>query len=189
MRLLAISDLHLAHKVNREALLALPDYPDDWLILAGDVGERPELLTFALEALTARFQRIFWMPGNHDLWSRPDDASRTRGVARYDELVAIARSLGTVTPEDPFVEWPAEPGTFIVPMFLLFDYTFRPDDVRAEDAIGWAREDGIVSTDELMLSPAPYPSRAAWCRARVEATARRLDLLPSTARTILANHW
>jgi len=36
MKLFAISDLHLNHKVNRLALEALPPQHDDWLIIAGD---------------------------------------------------------------------------------------------------------------------------------------------------------
>ncbi len=51
-RLLAISDLHLGHRENRAALDGIGDYPDDWLIVAGDIGERPEHLALALDALT-----------------------------------------------------------------------------------------------------------------------------------------
>jgi len=39
MRLLATSDLHLSHRANREGLFELGDFPEDWLIVAGDVGE------------------------------------------------------------------------------------------------------------------------------------------------------
>ena len=42
MKLYAISDLHLGYEINREALKALPPHPDDWLIVAGDVGEKRE---------------------------------------------------------------------------------------------------------------------------------------------------
>jgi 3',5'-cyclic AMP phosphodiesterase CpdA len=67
MRLLATSDLHLGHRQNREALLELPAFSTDWLIVAGDVGERPEHLVLGLEALTPRFAKVLWTPGNHDL--------------------------------------------------------------------------------------------------------------------------
>ena len=189
MRLLATSDLHLGHRINRDALGELPAFPDDWLIVAGDVGERPEHLVMALEALTARFAQVFWTPGNHDLWCPPDDPDRTRGQARYDELVAICRRYGVLTPEDPYVAWPGEPDTVIVPMFLLFDYSFRPPDIPRADALRWARAHGVLSGDELMLSPAPWPSREAWCEARCDVTRARLEALPATARTILVNHW
>jgi hypothetical protein len=189
MRLLAISDLHLAHEPNRVALGGMADHPDDWLIVAGDVGERPDHLVLAMRTLTSRFKRIVWTPGNHDLWCRPDTAVDARGEARYRELVAIAQSFGALTPEDPYAEWPDEPGTFIVPMFLLFDYTFTPGEMSVEDAVAWARESGVVCSDEHLLDPRPWPSRAAWCHARCASTEARLEALPAGARTVLVNHW
>jgi 3',5'-cyclic AMP phosphodiesterase CpdA len=189
VKLLAISDLHLSYRTNREALAALPAHPDDWLIVAGDVGERPEHLRLALDLLTPLFARLIWVPGNHDLWAPSSAPDRSSGQARYDELVSICREAHVLTPEDPYVEWPAEPGTFITPMFLLYDYTFRPADVTGSDALAWARETGVVSADERLLGFDPWPSRADWCRARCEATAARLAMLPDEARTVLINHW
>jgi len=188
-RLLATSDLHLGHRDNRDALERMAAHPDDWLIVAGDVGERPEHLVFALEQLTPRFARVIWTPGNHDLWCPPDALDRTRGQARYDELVSIARSFGALTAEDPYAIWPAEPDTVIVPMFLLFDYTFKPPDIPADRAIAWSRESGVVSSDEQMLDPTPWMSRTAWCHARCDATFARLSDLGPDTRTVLINHW
>ena len=65
MRLLAISDLHLAGALNREALAALPEHSDDWLIVAGDVAERLDLVDWALGLLAGRFAKVIWVPGNH----------------------------------------------------------------------------------------------------------------------------
>ena len=188
-RLFATSDIHISHRANREALDALGDYPDDWLIVAGDVGERVEHLEMALGALVPRFARVIWTPGNHDLWCPAGATDRTRGQARYDELVGVCQARGVLTPEDSYATWPADPALFIVPMFLLFDYSFRPADVPASQAVAWARETGVVSGDEFLLDPAPWPSRTAWCHARVAATAARLDALPAGSRTILVNHW
>src|SRR4051812_28074900 len=39
MQLLALSDVHVEHEVNRKALAALPAHPGDWLVLAGDVSD------------------------------------------------------------------------------------------------------------------------------------------------------
>jgi hypothetical protein len=94
-----------------------------------------------------------------------------------------------LTPEDPYVEFAGAPGVFIVPMFLLFDYSFRPASVAAGGAIAWARASGVVSGDEQMLSPDPWPTIEAWCHARCDLTAARLDALPAGARTVLVNHW
>jgi len=196
-RLLATSDLHINHRKNRAALESIGHYPDDWLIVAGDIGEKPEHLEIVLGALTPRFAKVIWTAGNHDLWlSGPrvlgSSGSRnelTQSSSRYEQLVEICRARGVVTPEDPYLEWPGSPGTFVVPMFLLFDYSFRPPDVSAEDAVAWARESGVVSGDEQMLDPAPWPSVAEWCHARCDLTEARLDALPADARTVLINHW
>ena len=118
MRLLAISDLHLAHRANRAALDTLGHYPDDWLIVAGDVGESAAHLENALAALMPRFARVIWTPGNHDLWCPPAGPDRTRGQARYDELVGVCRRFGALTPEDPWVRWPARPGPAAAYYFL-----------------------------------------------------------------------
>jgi predicted phosphodiesterase len=182
VKLYALSDLHLGHAANRDALERAGQYSDDWLILAGDVGERPAHLELALRHLAPRFARLVWVPGNHDLWGAP-------GQQRYDELVAICRAHGVLTPEDPYAAWPGDAATFVVPMFLLYDYSFRPPDVPAERAIAWARASGIGCGDEHLLDPAPWPSRPAWCHARCAWTAERLAALPAGARTVLVNHW
>jgi Calcineurin-like phosphoesterase len=189
VKLLAISDLHLAHRINRQALPTIPAHPDDWLIVAGDVGEQPAHLHLALTVLTSRFARVIWTPGNHDLWCAHDATDRTRGQDRYEELVGICRRFGVLTPEDPYVAWPPEPDTLVVPMFLLFDYTFRPPHVGADDALKWAREAGVVSGDELMLDPRGWSSLTAWCHARCDVTEARLAQLSANTRTILINHW
>ena len=129
MQLLALSDVHVEHRVNREGLLALPARPDDWLVLAGDVSDSVEGLAWALDALRPKFNRLLWVPGNHELWC-PSDA-KERGEARYARLVATCRERGVLTPEDEYVEWPlAHEGKRlrIALLFLLYDYTFAPDE-------------------------------------------------------------
>lgn len=188
-RLLAISDLHIGHRVNREALATLGAWPDDWLIVAGDAGESAEHLRLVLAQLVPKFARVIWVPGNHELWCPAGEPLRTRGQARYEELVAICREAGALSPEDPYPTFPGEPATVIVPMFLLYDYGFRPPDVPLEQAIDWARATGVLCGDERLLPFTPWPSRQAWCHARVAATEARLLALPATTRTVLVNHW
>jgi len=191
MRLLAISDLHLSHAKNREGLDAISAHPDDWLIVAGDVGEKPDHLVYALDRLVPRFAKVIWTPGNHDLWCPPDATDRTRGQARYDELVAICRSYGVATPEDPYLEFAPRTALsapiHVCPLFVLYDYSFHPRGVT--DPIAWARETGVVCGDEWMLSPEPWPTREAWCEARLAYTESRLQALPDDAATILISHW
>jgi 3',5'-cyclic AMP phosphodiesterase CpdA len=190
MKLYAISDLHLRYEVTRKALEDLAPHPEDWLIVAGDVGESEQHLRFALAVLKRRFARLFWVPGNHDLWTAPPHPGEPRGQAKYNRLVAICRDFGVLTPEDPYIEWPGPgPRALIAPLFLLYDYTFRPDDVPVEEAIQWAAEENILCSDEVLLHPDPYPSRQAWCAARVAATEPRLAAAAERAPLILVNHW
>ncbi len=193
MKLWAISDLHLANRVNREALRSLPARPDDWLILAGDVGETEAHLLYALEVLASRFAQLLWVPGNHDLWTVPGDPSSLRGEARYLRLVKICRDYGVLTPEDPYPRWPGPgpgPGFVLAPLFLLYDYSFRPPGVPADQALAWAADAGIVCSDEYYLHPPPHATRQAWCAARVRAAEKRLEQAVATGdRLILINHW
>ncbi len=188
-RLLATSDLHISHRTNRTALESVPPRPGDWLVVAGDIGEKADHLRQAIDILGPKFARLIWTPGNHDLWCPASATDRTRGLARYEELIRICQAANVLTPEDPFAEHPSEPGTFIVPMFLLFDYSFRPATVTASGAVAWARETGVLSGDEWMISPAPFDSFGSWCASRCDSTQARLDALPHGARTVLINHW
>jgi 3',5'-cyclic AMP phosphodiesterase CpdA len=185
MKLLAISDLHLNHPANWQALLNLSPHPQDWLIVAGDVCESERRFQLAMTLLANRFARVFWTPGNHDLWTLPSDPNGLRGVAKYHRLVAICRSLGIFTPEDPFVRWPD--GPFIAPTFTLYDYSFRPKHVSFEQAVAWAEETGVVCVDEVVLHPDPFPSRAAWCVTRCRYTEQRLAEVDGPL--ILINHF
>jgi len=200
MRLLALSDLHLASAVNRAALADLPAYPEDWLIVAGDVAEKLSVIEEALAFLASRFAKIVFVPGNHDLWATAQgDPPEPRGRDRYERLVEIARAVGAVTPEDPFPVWPGPlPDGLsagiaelrLVPLFLLYDYSFRPAEVPLEGVIEWAEETHNVCSDELFLSPEPFETRIDWCRDRLSRTAARLTAeLPAQAGTVLINHW
>lgn len=190
-RLLAISDLHVAHGRNRDLVMDLrPASPDDWLIVAGDVAERIDDLAWALGLLRDRFARVVWTPGNHELWTTRADGDALRGEVRYKQLIAVARDLGVDTPEDPYPVWEGEGGPVTVaPLFLLYDYSFRPEGTTKAEALDAAWESGVVCTDEALLHPDPHPGPDAWCRARVELTERRLAAFDPGHRLVLVNHF
>ncbi|WP_055478777.1 metallophosphoesterase family protein [Sphaerimonospora mesophila] len=191
-RLVAISDLHIGYAENRAIVDALrPGSPGDWLIVAGDVCEFAEDFEHTMRLLSERFTKVVWAPGNHELWTHPRDPSRLRGEARYRHLVEICRSLGVVTPEDPYPIWTGPGGPVVVaPLFVLYDYTFRmPGVTTVEAALALAHETGVVCTDEMFLHPDPYPSREAWCAARLKETERRLEERPDGLPTVLINHY
>ncbi|HVM80183.1 MAG TPA: metallophosphoesterase [Stellaceae bacterium] len=190
MNLWAISDLHLGSDVNRRAVEAIAPRPEDWLILAGDLGDSLAQLDLAFELLAPRFRRLIWVPGNHELWTERSPGHAERGVARYEALVRLARSRGVLTPEDPYPLWPGPgPKTLIAPLLLLYDYSFRPQDVPRERVLDWAAEAGIFASDERRLHKDPYEGAEEWCAARLALTERRLAEIPADAATVLVNHY
>ncbi|MEV4756914.1 metallophosphoesterase [Micromonospora sp. NPDC049559] len=191
-RLLGISDLHVAYADNRAFVSDMwPESPEDWLLVAGDVGERFTDVEWALRVLSERYARVVWAPGNHELWTPREDPVTLRGEARYQRLVELCRDLGVVTPEDPYPVWSGPGGpVLVVPLFLLYDYSFRPPGASTkEEALALAYEAGVVCTDEALLHPDPYPSREAWCAARVETTERRLAQLDGDLPIVFVNHY
>jgi 3',5'-cyclic AMP phosphodiesterase CpdA len=190
VKLYGLSDLHVGFEANRRTLSELPPHPDDWLVLGGDIGESERHLAWTLDLLAPRFARLIWVPGNHDLWTHPRDPNALRGEARYRSLVDLCRARGVLTPEDPYVDWPGEGGhAVLAPLFLLYDYTFRPDDVPLSGAVAWARSDGVLCTDEHFLYADPYPSREAWCASRVAEAEKRLAEAARRGPLVLINHW
>ncbi|AVV45617.1 metallophosphoesterase [Streptomyces sp. ID05-04B] len=191
-RLLAISDLHIGHAENRDLVEAMvPETEEDWLLVAGDVSESTADIRWALKTLASRFRKVVWAPGNHELWTFPTDPVTLRGVARYEHLVELCRDLGVTSPEDPYPVWEGPGGPVVVaPLFLLYDYSFLPAGCTTkEEGLAYAEGTGIVCNDEYLLHPDPYPSREAWCRARVAETGRRLAAIPEDLPTVLVNHY
>ncbi|GLW99278.1 metallophosphoesterase [Microtetraspora sp. NBRC 16547] len=182
----------MSHSRNKEVVEGLrPSSPGDWLLVAGDVAELLDDFAWAMRLLSGRFSTVVWAPGNHELWTHPTDNATHRGVARYEALVEICRSLGVLTPEDPYPVWDGPGGPVAVaPLFLLYDYTFLPEGVPSSaEALALAYETGVVCTDEMLLHPDPYPTREAWCHARLKETEKRLEDRPDGLPTVLVNHY
>ena len=190
-RLLAISDLHVAYPENRALVERLrPTGDDDWLLVAGDVGEMMADIEWALALLRDRFATVVWAPGNHELWTPRQDPVQLRGEERYRHLVELCRRLGVLTPEDPYPVWHGAGGPVVVaPLFVLYDYTFRPPGTTRDTALRAAYDAGVVCSDEFVLHPDPYPSLDAWCEARIAVTEARLAEIDPTLGTVLVNHF
>jgi 3',5'-cyclic AMP phosphodiesterase CpdA len=190
--LLAIGDLHVEHPENREIVgLIEPESDADWLIVCGDVADKPADVEWALRLLRERFATVIWVPGNHELLSQRGDPPELRGEQRYLRLVELCRKLGVITPEDPYPIWdgPCGPAR-VVPMFLLYDYSFGSNvGATREEALQRAHEAGVVCVDEFLLDPDPHPSRQAWCEVRVRETEGRLIEAEPTLPAVLVNHF
>src|SRR5437660_8279693 len=138
MKLWALSDLHLGSDLNRRAIERVLPRPEDWLILARDVGDSEAELVLAFDILAPRFAKLIWVPGNHELWTDPRLPEAPRGVGQYAILVELARLRGVITPEDPYPLWPDHgPRTVIAPLLLLYDYSVRPAVCSRDRVAAW----------------------------------------------------
>jgi predicted phosphodiesterase len=97
MRVFALSDIHVdfLDNMTRIETLASTAYPDDALILAGDVSHDLRLLQRALELLRDAFRYVFFVPGNHELWIRDDDHDNS--VEKFDSVSEMCARLGIHT--------------------------------------------------------------------------------------------
>ena len=192
-RLLAISDLHVGYPENREFADSLaPSDPDDWLIVAGDVGEMFADVGYVLATLADRFAPVIWTPGNHELWTLPADPVAVRGVARYEALLKVCRRFGVLTPEDEFPVWqgPAGPVT-IAPLFTLYDYSFS---LSGDGAAAYAGAGGRAGAGRRgdrrrrgPAAPGPVPvGRGVVPRPGRRSAAR---LASVTGPMVLVSHW
>lgn len=128
MRVFATSDLHVDYPVNAQWVDGLSkfDYRDDVLILAGDVTDSLPLLERTLAALVCRFSRVFFVPGNHDLWVARDGPARTSLQKLSEVREAVAQSGASTDAK-------VLDGVAIVPLFSWYDYSFGlpTDELRA----------------------------------------------------------
>lgn len=190
MNLYAISDLHIANKINKEALSNLKTFNNDWLILAGDIGETIDHLEFTLTTLKNKFKQIIWAPGNHDLWTYPLQVGQSEGEDKYNCLVEICRKYDVATPEDEFLKFKLNSKQFVIaPTFTLYDYSFGPNIVPYTKIIDWAADSGVICTDEYLLKTYPYNSIKEWCQKRCEFTELRLSKIPKNIPIIIVNHF
>jgi predicted phosphodiesterase len=119
MRVFALSDIHVDYEVNARwiANLSVGEYRDDVLILAGDVTDGLRLLDWCLTTLTARFRKVLFVPGNHDLWVAREGPDKT-SLQKFAEVTAVAESAGAATTAFRAA------GVSIVPILGWYDYSF-----------------------------------------------------------------
>lgn len=188
----AVSDLHVSHPPNRALVEAVrPRSEQDWLIVAGDVAERADDVERVLAGLRDRFATVLWVPGNHELWTPPREEAALRGVARYDDLVRRCRRVGVLTPEDDYPIWAGPGGPVrVAGLFTLYDYSFlAPGTIDVAGSLAAAQASDVVCTDEYLLHPDPFTSRAAWCAARVARTRARLEACAGGPPLVLVDHY
>lgn len=112
-RLLAVSDLHVDYARNRLWVdrLRERDFSDAALLVAGDVSHRLDRVESALATLAGIFGAVFFVPGNHDLWTGEESRN---SLHKLEQLRSICRATGVLT--EPAVLFSGEARVQVIPL-------------------------------------------------------------------------
>jgi predicted phosphodiesterase len=118
-RVFAVSDIHVDFDVNFQWVrqLSRADYRDDLLILAGDVTHKLAELASCLNELAARFAKVLFVPGNHDVWVLGEAPERTSLQKFADVMTVVERSGASMQPY-------RRGDVLIAPLLGWYDYSF-----------------------------------------------------------------
>ena len=131
MRIFCISDIHVDFPANKDWIkaISLTEYQSDALIVAGDVCDDIGLFTDALVLLKKRFEEVFFVPGNHDLWiKKKKDAGPgsvpENSIYKMELLLTICRHHKIrITPTKLGAEDDVAP-VLVFPLMSWYDATF-----------------------------------------------------------------
>lgn len=98
-RVFVVSDLHTDYDENLKWVecLSTVNYKDDVLLVAGDVAETYKTFFVTMSLLRERFEHVFYVPGNHDLWCRREGKNYVRSLYPYHEVQVHAYYVGYLT--------------------------------------------------------------------------------------------
>jgi Calcineurin-like phosphoesterase len=114
MRIFAVSDLHTDFAENRRRLqqVSSTSYLRDVLVVAGDIADDLRVIDWTLRTLRSRFGRVFYVPGNHELWVRDGEYD---SVEKFRQVLRLCDEIGICTrPERAGKNW-------IVPLFSWYE--------------------------------------------------------------------
>jgi hypothetical protein len=118
MRIFALSDIHVDYPENMVWVrnLSARDYVHDTLLLAGDVSHRLAKIEIVLDCLLRKFARVFFVPGNHEVWL--PDTNCSNSEEKFHRILDLSTALGvSVRPERLVHESSA---VWVVPLFAWY---------------------------------------------------------------------
>eukprot|EP00913_Durusdinium_trenchii_P026339 g24715.t1 len=107
--------------------LSETEYVDDALILAGDVSDSMITLELTLQTLVHKFADVFFVPGNHDLWTGDDMDS----LGKLLEIFTLCKRLGIHTVAKRIGT--PEQGCWVCPILSWHHQSWDPE----PDLEGW----------------------------------------------------
>ena len=153
MRIFAISDLHADFAENWVALgqLSQQAYQNDVVLIAGDIADHLSIISKTLSLFRARFRQVFYIPGNHELWTRADDCNSLEKLKR---ILAICYDCGVSTR-------PARAGElWVIPLLSWYEAGFDENQsTGVKELEGWA-DDYFCKWPSWIDSVADYFLRA-----------------------------
>ncbi|CAN1846315.1 [Acyl-carrier-protein] phosphodiesterase PptH, partial [Linum perenne] len=119
-RVFVVSDLHTDYKENMAWVecLSTNKHRNDVLIVAGDVAETYKNFYLTMALLKEKFEHVFFVPGNHDLWCRKEGEDYLDSLEKLNKLLGACRGLGVET--QPLVI----NGLGIIPLFSWYHESF-----------------------------------------------------------------
>ncbi|KAH7529502.1 hypothetical protein FEM48_Zijuj05G0190700 [Ziziphus jujuba var. spinosa] len=144
LRVFVLSDLHTDYAENMKWVksLSADRYKNDVLLVAGDVAETYNNFLLTMSLLKDRFEHVFYVPGNHDLWCRRDGE---------DNLTMLSDVISMALVWDMIIY-------IYIYITCLFDVITKPDSLQKLNCLLDAcRTLGVVSNpmiiDDLGIIP------------------------------------
>jgi predicted phosphodiesterase len=180
MRVFALSDVHVDYEANVRWVAGLSDvdYLDDVLILAGDVSDSLVKLELTLKSLVAKFRKVLFVPGNHELWVIRDENSAT-SLEKFRQVCRVVEQSGAS------MQTFASEGVVIVPLLSWYDYSFGlPGDELRDTwmdyrACRWPSDLGMEAVARLFERANRLPNTRAETVISFSHFLPRIDVMPA----------
>ncbi|XP_075660352.1 uncharacterized protein LOC142630258 isoform X1 [Castanea sativa] len=120
LRVFVLSDLHTDYAENMRWVKSISTvrHKKDIILIAGDVAEIYGNFVLTMSLLKDRFEHVFYVPGNHDLWCRREGEDYVDSLQKLNKLLDACRVLGVET--NPMVV----DGLGIIPLFSWYHESF-----------------------------------------------------------------
>jgi len=121
-----MSDLHYDHKKNDEWVNNIDEFmfQEDVLVVAGNVADTLKALVRCLRALKMKFRRVFFTPGNHEMWIHPSEVKKyPDSIAKFNAIMDVCDELGVDVFPAPIAE-----DCYIVPLFSWYNAEYDEGD-------------------------------------------------------------
>ncbi|CAK9047245.1 Hsp70-Hsp90 organizing protein 2 (AtHop2) [Durusdinium trenchii] len=125
-RVFLLSELRFGHASNEAWVHGIhaTKFLDDVLILTGNVADSLRALERALTALRPKFRRIFYTPGNNEMWITPLELQMfPDSLCKLWAILELCDRLGIDVAPAAISE-----GVFVVPLFSWYNPEFDTED-------------------------------------------------------------